>query len=58
MLVHNECGAITSVSTGYKYWKESVEFEGNKVYQRNDLFDPNQVSSWKVYQFASLITNT
>ena len=34
-------------STGYKYWKESVDFQGNKVYQRNDLFDPNQVSSWK-----------
>lgn len=27
--------------------KESIEFEGNKVYQRNDLFDPNQVSMWK-----------
>jgi hypothetical protein len=24
-----------------------VNFNGNKVYQRNDLFDPNQVSSWK-----------
>jgi hypothetical protein len=34
-------------STDYQYWKESIEFAGNKVYQRNDLFDPNQVSSWK-----------
>ena len=34
-------------STGYKYWKESIDFQGNKVYQRNDLFDPAQVSSWK-----------
>ncbi|SET16721.1 HNH/ENDO VII family nuclease [[Clostridium] polysaccharolyticum] len=34
-------------STGYKYWKESINFQGNKVYQRNDLFDPAQVSSWK-----------
>lgn len=35
------------VSTGYNYWNESIEFQGNKVYQRNDLFDPAQVSSWK-----------
>lgn len=28
------------------YWSESIQFEGNKVYQRNDLFDPMQVSSW------------
>jgi hypothetical protein len=34
-------------STGYKYWKESIDFQGNKVYQRNDLFDPAKVSSWK-----------
>ncbi len=34
-------------STGYTYWKESIDFQGNKVYQRNDLFDPAQVSSWK-----------
>ena len=33
-------------STGYTYWSESIQFEGNKVYQRNDLFDPMQVSSW------------
>ena len=31
----------------YKYWNNSVEFNGNKVYQRNDLFDPNAISSWK-----------
>jgi len=31
-----------------KFWSaEPVEFSGNKVYQRNDLFDPQQVSSWK-----------
>ena len=34
-------------STDYQYWKESIEFRENKVYQRNDLFDPYQVSSWK-----------
>ena len=26
-------------STDYQYWKESIEFRENKVYQRNDLFD-------------------
>ena len=31
----------------YKYWNNSVEFNGNKVYQRNDLFDSNAISSWK-----------
>lgn len=45
-----------SNSTGYTYWKESVEFNGNKVYQRNDLFDPNQVSSWK--EHGKTITGT
>lgn len=34
-------------STGYTYWSKSIQFDGNKVYQRNDLFDPMQVSSWK-----------
>jgi len=32
-----------------KYWSaEPIHFEGNKVYQRNDTFDPQQISSWKV----------
>lgn len=32
-----------------KYWsKDPIEFNGNKVYQRNDLLDLNFVSSWKV----------
>lgn len=32
-----------------KYWtKDPIEFNGNKVYQCNDLFDPNFVSSQKV----------
>lgn len=31
-----------------KYWSaEPVQFKGNKVYQRNDIFNPQQVSSWK-----------
>ncbi len=36
-----------SYSADYKYWKNSVEFDGNKVYQRDDLFDSNTISSWK-----------
>ena len=31
-----------------KYWDDAVEFSGNKVYQRSDLFDPDALSSWKV----------
>jgi RHS repeat-associated protein len=32
-----------------QYWtKDPIEFNGNKVYQRDDVFDPNVVSSWKV----------
>lgn len=31
-----------------KYWSaEPVNINGNKVYQRNDLFDPQKMSSWK-----------
>ncbi|WP_316606158.1 HNH/ENDO VII family nuclease [Streptococcus pluranimalium] len=37
----------TDYSQNRKYWKNEVEFNGNKVYQRDDLIDPNVVSSWK-----------
>ncbi|MBO2946233.1 hypothetical protein JJQ72_19890 [Paenibacillus sp. F411] len=30
-----------------KYWDNVIEFNGNKLYPRNDLFDPNTISSWK-----------
>lgn len=33
-------------STGiehYEYWDKNVEFKGNKVYQRDDLIDPNYI---------------
>ncbi len=30
------------------FWKEATTFRGVKVFQRNDIFDPNTVSSWKV----------
>jgi len=36
------------VGNGLKYWTKNVEFKGNKVFQRNDLFDSNTISSWKV----------
>lgn len=30
-----------------KFWsKDPIKFNGNKVYQRNDLFDPNHLSTW------------
>ena len=28
-----------------QYWTETVEFKGTKVYQRNDLIDPNKVDN-------------
>ncbi len=31
----------TDYSQNRKYWKNDVVFEGNKVYQRDDLIDPN-----------------
>ncbi|WP_455715815.1 HNH/ENDO VII family nuclease [Anaerosporobacter sp.] len=34
-------------NTGREYWRNSVESDGNKVYQRDDLFDTNTKSSWK-----------
>lgn len=31
-----------------KFWKsDPVEFNGNKVYQRDDLFDPNRMTTWR-----------
>ncbi|SCC35004.1 HNH/ENDO VII family nuclease, partial [Gilliamella intestini] len=30
-----------------QYWtKDPIEFNGNKVYQRDDLFDPNLMTTW------------
>ena len=31
-----------------KYWDTTTHFKGKTVYQRNDIFDPEAVSSWKV----------
>jgi len=35
-------------TTGRQFWIRSTEFQGNKVFQRDDLFDPNLMTSWKV----------
>ncbi|MBC7950760.1 MAG: DUF637 domain-containing protein, partial [Rhodospirillaceae bacterium] len=32
---------------GSKYWTKTAEVGGNKVYQRDDLIDPNLVTSWR-----------
>ena len=48
VLVHNMCAVSGGKTvTTYKYWTTSITFKGNKVYQRNDLFDPNHVSTWR-----------
>ncbi|WP_024410739.1 HNH/ENDO VII family nuclease [Streptococcus suis] len=47
----------TDYSQNRKYWKNDVVFEGNKVYQRDDLIDPNIISSWKD-KTGSTITGT
>ncbi|HEY1028992.1 MAG TPA: HNH/ENDO VII family nuclease, partial [Pseudomonas sp.] len=39
------------------FWsKEPIQFNGNKVYQRNDLFEPNLVSSWR--EGGKVVTGT
>jgi len=35
------------IATNSKYWTEATVYNGKKVYQRNDLFDPNQMSTWE-----------
>ncbi len=34
-----------SYSADYKYWNNSTEFNGTKVYQRNDLIDPSLIDA-------------
>ena len=40
-------GGTATTQQTEKYWNKTVEFNGNKVYQRDDIFDPNTISSWK-----------
>lgn len=48
-LIHKASDEISSAryfGQERKYWtSEPIDFNGNKVYQRNDLFDPYKVSS-------------
>ncbi len=34
-------------SGGRRFWTNETNFLGHKVYQRNDIFDPSLVSSWR-----------
>ncbi|MWP62470.1 hypothetical protein [Gilliamella sp. Pas-s25] len=41
--------AIKYFGQKQKYWsKDPIECNGNQVYQRNDLFDPNLMTTWIV----------
>jgi hypothetical protein len=31
-----------------QFWNKDTIFDGNRVFQRDDLFDPNLMTSWKV----------
>ena len=40
--------ACNSSGQNRKFWKnEPIEFNGNKVYQRDDLFDPDLMTTWR-----------
>ena len=40
--------ACNSSGQNRKFWKnEPIEFNGNKVYQRDDLFDPELMTTWR-----------
>ncbi|WP_416426987.1 hemagglutinin repeat-containing protein [Pseudomonas sp. App30] len=40
-----------------KFWsKDPIEFNGNRVYQRDDLFDPNLITSWR--ERGKVVTGT
>ncbi|MDN8599681.1 RHS repeat-associated core domain-containing protein, partial [Citrobacter sp. S2-9] len=37
-----------SVATDRSFWSsDPIDFKGTKVYQRNDLFDPNRMTTWR-----------
>ncbi|CCG88191.1 RHS repeat-associated core domain-containing protein [Erwinia piriflorinigrans] len=39
---------LSKCSTGREHWpNEPVQFKGNKVYQRDDLFDPYKMTTWR-----------
>jgi RHS repeat-associated protein len=38
-------GSADEVTTGTKFWNRTTDFQGHKVYQRNDLIDSNLVDA-------------
>ncbi|MCX4300285.1 MAG: hypothetical protein OSJ73_25315, partial [Lachnospiraceae bacterium] len=45
-LALKQTGKSRMIPTGLKRWKHFVYFRKNKVYQRNNLFNPNQMTTW------------
>lgn len=43
VLVHNTCAKETAKNTASNYWSKAKEVAGKKVYQRDDLIDPDLV---------------
>ena len=47
--VTSEVNVRNHFTQNRKFWSsDPIQFNGNKVFQRNDLFDPNRVSEWVV----------
>jgi len=42
---------------GSRFWSNRTSFEGTRVYQRSDIFDPNFVSKWTVDGVEKFGTN-
>jgi RHS repeat-associated protein len=42
----NENVANKQISGKKKFWNDPIQVNGRRVYQRDDLFDPNQLSKW------------
>ena len=39
--------ALEAASSGRRFWTKTTTFDGVKVYQRSDIFDPKTISTWK-----------
>jgi YD repeat-containing protein len=46
----------SKVNPGRVFWKDQIEFNGIKVYQRGDSFDPNKMTTWR--QGGKVISGT
>ncbi|MCA2028637.1 hypothetical protein LDK53_22115 [Enterobacter sp. K16B] len=43
-----DLAACNSSGQNRKFWKnEPIEFNGNKIYQRDSLFDPELMTTWR-----------